>query len=549
LELYKGRAEIVRAGRRSLKNRSGGLVVVMAVLALGCTESRPLDPVKGSVLASVHFARGLRALETNNDKKAAFHFEEAANLAPLNPRATFRLATANYAVSKGRDQHTLNPEKQALAQRGFTRAIELDEEFAAAYEGRAYVNVMMGDGASARADFEKACALDSSYLDNYSDSTKATRTAELAVSLWTGWIGRFPEESIWYYKRGLARLALGERTAGLDDLKRAFRLQPDFLLPKLAYAKAVLGGEQESEGLALLESAQQRHPAHPAFFELFGNHRLGREEQAEAVEAFSRVLELRPKDARCTAARGEANLATGNWRAALADFQAAHILDPSELLPVPIELSVSLDTARELREFRDENRAGQLNSAELFALAHSLAWSHPADREEARQLALDLFTRCIGLAPEFALGLLSRGILLQELGDDDSAMRDFDKALELEPNLARALNNRGNLYASRGEYENAVCDYGAALVLSPRFAWPARNLGLLEMDERPGVALRHFSRALFHDPGFAEAYEDRAWVYERLGNFPAARVDLALAEQVRGESFANIPAKEGTNGE
>ena len=539
----------MRAGRRSPKSRSRGLVCVVAVLALGCAESRQLEPVKTTALSSIHFARGLRALETNNDKKAAFHFEEAEGLAPKNPRAAFRLATSNYAVSKGRDQHTLGPKWQALAHSGFSRVIELDESFAAAYEGRAYVSLMMEDAESARADFEKACALDTSYLDNFSDATNATRTAKRAAALWTGWIERFPNESVWFYKRGLARIALGERSGALDDFRRAVRLQPTFLLPKLAYAKAVLDSEQVGEGQALLEIAVKSHPGHPALHELIGILKLGQAKLDEAVAAFSRVLELKPNDARCTAVRGKANLVSGNWEAALADFQAAHLLDPYKFLGVPIELPMSIDTVEELRAFRDENRADQLNSAELYVLAHNLAWSRLSTGDEARQLALNLFGRCVSLEPEFALGFLVRGVLLQELGDANAALRDFDRAIELESNLARALNSRGNLYASRGEFENAVTNYGAALVVAPEFAWPARNLGLLDMEDRPQIALMRFSRAIFYDPMFAEAFEDRAWVYEKLGNFPAARVDLALAKQVRGEPIASVNAVEGTNGE
>jgi Flp pilus assembly protein TadD len=74
---------------------------------------------------------------------------------------------------------------------------------------------------------------------------------------------------------------------------------------------------------------------------------------------------------------------------------------------------------------------------------------------------------------------LNRGTVFAQLGKGELALDDYTKVIGLNPNHAGAYNNRGILYATSGNFGLAVSDYTMAIELKPDYAKAHNNFALL----------------------------------------------------------------------
>ena len=66
-------------------------------------------------------------------------------------------------------------------------------------------------------------------------------------------------------------------------------------------------------------------------------------------------------------------------------------------------------------------------------------------------VAADIFKGLIALDPHDPFIRTAYGMVLQEQGDESSAVREFDSAIEEDPKMPIALLNRGILMLKRGD--------------------------------------------------------------------------------------------------
>lgn len=72
-----------------------------------------------------------------------------------------------------------------------------------------------------------------------------------------------------------------------------------------------------------------------------------------------------------------------------------------------------------------------------------------------------------------------RGVAQFEMGNRDTALSDFLRALAVHPNHVHVLNNIATCYALKGEQESAIRTYERAIEIAPRFEEARVNLGFL----------------------------------------------------------------------
>lgn len=119
---------------------------------------------------------------------------------------------------------------------------------------------------------------------------------------------------------------------------------------------------------------------------------------------------------------------------------------------------------------------------------------------------ITLYTATLTKNPGCWMAHYNLGIALNNQGDTDGAIAQYQKALELRPRYAEAHYNLGRLLAQKGELGNAVTHYEKALEINPDDAEAQNNLGAtLFAGGRPDEAIAHYRKALAAQPDYADA--------------------------------------------
>jgi hypothetical protein len=238
---------------------------------------------------------------------------------------------------------------------------------------------------------------------------------------------------------------------------------------------------------------------------------------------------------------------------------------------------------------REEHQRGDLSKAALFyeaLLAHDATNSSAlhglaliALSENGLQRALDFLNRALYIAPtnpvlyydrgvvfqnqgehqtavknydlaiflknDYALAYSNKGIALESINQTALALQNYELALCAEPAFASAWYNRGNLYKANQILDTAVRCYTIAIGINPNFWQALTNLGLsyygLKLFEQ---ALEAYDRAILINPNFAVIHYNRANVLRTLGDTAQALQSYAQAVQIN-PSFAPAFANRG----
>ena len=119
------------------------------------------------------------------------------------------------------------------------------------------------------------------------------------------------------------------------------------------------------------------------------------------------------------------------------------------------------------------------------------------DSFDAEKLIMEEYLQTIKLPSKDAEGVLKKGIIHHRLGDEKSALANFNRAIQLQPDLARAYLERGILLSGSdlggdGPYQRtqkALPDFNRAIQLNPNFAEAYLERGLLLVGLTPGGPL------------------------------------------------------------
>ena len=112
----------------------------------------------------------------------------------------------------------------------YTNAIELDPEYADAYNHRGISHFSNGDIDNAISDYTKAIELDQEFTEAYKDRATAyfgNGDFDKAITDYTKAIQLDPDDTNIYNYRGLAHFRNSEIDKAIDDFSRAIQLKPD----------------------------------------------------------------------------------------------------------------------------------------------------------------------------------------------------------------------------------------------------------------------------------------------------------------------------------
>lgn len=115
--------------------------------------------------------------------------------------------------------------------------------------------------------------------------------------------------------------------------------------------------------------------------------------------------------------------------------------------------------------------------------------------------AVECYSKCIKLYPEYHDAFGGRGIAYFRLGEFDKAFEDYQVSLKHRPNNAPVLSNMGYIYFMRGQLDKAEEVYKESIKYDPRFVDARRNLGaVLAMKKNFPEAIEQWKEGLKYEP-------------------------------------------------
>lgn len=300
-----------------------------------------------------------------------------------------------------------------------------------------------------------------------------------------------------------------------------------------------------------LERAATLDPGHVALeaYETLGEAHWRLREYEKALNAFNRVLSLRPNDARILLRLAALHSDFDRKQEAIEAYKHALDLYPtrdtkveaySNLGHIYKELGRLSEASRAFKEaiqIQPDNAFTRFSLGEVdlelgdaeAALeqyqALTLLKSNYAD-----DLHLMIYQRAIHDNPEDPNAHFNLGNTYYLAGRYEDAIEPYKQAIRLRPNLQLAYSRLGYSYVQVGKYGEAVEAYEGAVRVDPQSYIDHTNLGLAYLyvgSDQPGIA--HLKEAIHVKPESADAHNNLGYGFRSTGRDAEAIAPLKQA--------------------
>jgi tetratricopeptide (TPR) repeat protein len=402
----------------------------------------------------------------------------------------------------------------------YTKAIQLNQDAAEAYNNRGNAERAKGDLDSAIADYSQALTLQTNYANAYLNRGNVkSQKGDLdgAITDYGKAIEFKPDVAIAYCSRGNTKFIKGDLNGAIADYNKAVELKPDYpdVLFNRRFAEIQKGdaADQASDRMKYLALLSNSPAAYfksgniestfdldmaildfsnavrldrnfAAAFENMGYARYNRSaldsqggdwdqfsiDLKEAIVDYSIVIQIQPTNSGAYIYRAQAEQRRHYWPDAIADFKAAlnMNLGPDTEYFVKTNLAVTYCTIAFAEMLTNDSKSALVN-----------------------------YGNAIAVQPDNAFAFWKRGLIKSINGDTKGAMADFNGAINAQPDYTPAYAARGLLKFDQGDLTGAMSDENQALTLKPGDAYVLYNRGIIKARESDFTGARaDFQNAL-----------------------------------------------------
>lgn len=213
--------------------------------------------------------------------------------------------------------------------RCYTAALQLQPDYAKAYNNRGVAHANKSDHNEAINDYTEALRLQPDLVSAYINRGLAhdsKRDFDGAINDYTQALRLQPDLASVYTDRGLARAMQGDTTEAIADHTEALRLNPDYAA---AYTNRGIARAMQGDlagAIADYTEALRLEPDDAAAYTNWGLARATQGDLVGAIADYTEALQLNPDSTEVYFNRGCAFLAKGDMRAAQEDFDKAKLL-------------------------------------------------------------------------------------------------------------------------------------------------------------------------------------------------------------------------------
>jgi tetratricopeptide (TPR) repeat protein len=160
-------------------------------------------------------------------------------------------------------------------------------------------------------------------------------------------------------------------------------------------------------------------------------------------------------------------------------------------------------------------------------------WQPPSIRTTATPTFSQIYPSVSLPNPSHVISSFDRGVLYDNKGQFDEAIREYDLAIRLNPKNALAHYNRGLDYANKGQFDRAIEDYDQTISLNPDnpdnfVSRGAAYDGKGQYDR----AIEDYDQAIRLKPDYGLAFVDRGIAYANKGEYDRAIQDYDQAIRI-----------------
>jgi serine/threonine protein kinase/regulator of sirC expression with transglutaminase-like and TPR domain len=205
----------------------------------------------------------------------------------------------------------------------YTRAIELDPDYAEAYVNRSTAHLLMANYGQAVTDCHKALELAPDFVAAYTNRGIAytgLRDYDQALADYHQALELAPKNVYAFYNRGNTYLWMGQYQEAITNYSQAINLNPDFVA---AYAnRGVAHNELKQNDLALTDFSQAIDLNPDYVYAYYNRANVYRElrQDEKAIADYTKVIELNPEHRYAYENRGDSYAALGDEKKASEDY-------------------------------------------------------------------------------------------------------------------------------------------------------------------------------------------------------------------------------------
>jgi predicted O-linked N-acetylglucosamine transferase (SPINDLY family) len=206
----------------------------------------------------------------------------------------------------------------------------------------------------------------------------------------------------------------------------------------------------------------------------------------EAVDIFTKAINIVPSNSQLLYNRGNALIESGRYEEAIVD----------------LEKTVAINN----------------NNLEALLL---LGISYKA--LNLNEKALSILENALSIEPRYVKGLINKGCLLFEMEQYEHAVDVFNSAIVIDPASAEAHYNKGECFREQKLIQDAIVSYSKSIEIQPKNAIVYNHLGAMFFElENYELAIENYEFAIELNPNYAEAYANLGNALLKINFFDAA---------------------------
>jgi tetratricopeptide (TPR) repeat protein len=261
-----------------------------------------------------------------------------------------------------------------------------------------------------------------------------------------------------YANRALLSLAIGQPQAAIEDATRALKLEPQLIVARVAYARALMETGQQSEALKMAQALKADAPAEWQSMLLLADALLANKEYRESKTTLARLSILSPNNPGLVLKLAHANEKIGDLDEAIKQARKATQIAPNDPA-THIALARYLDANRDANGARLQfERALDLKPERSLRKSAMGAVLRILIATSKLPLADEASKKWVKQYPDDAECHYNRAWIASQLEGDHAqeCIDEYRKALEQEPTLSSVHYNLALVLLKAGKNQEAL---------------------------------------------------------------------------------------------